>query len=94
MVMPKCLETGMRPSTPREKPVCAPWIFAKTLRGGYVTSCGMEEELMRVSIDDSYREDALHLDIWFDEANKPKHAEILWKDRRILSLEVKEFEFL
>lgn len=75
-------------------PVCAPWIFAKTLRGGYVTSCGMEEELMRVSIDDSYREDALHLDIWFDEANKPKHAEILWKDRRILSLEVKEFEFL
>ena len=75
-------------------PVAAPWIFIKTLRGGYIASCGEAGELTRASIDDSYEEDALRLDIWFDERNKPVRAEILYADRRILSLEVKNFEFL
>ena len=75
-------------------PVTAPWLLVKTLRGGYVTSCGIEEELMRVSIDDSYHDDALRLDIWFTDDDLPKHAEILWADRRILSLEVTNFEIL
>ena len=50
--------------------------------------------MMRVSVDDSYRDDALHLDIWFDEQDLPKHAEVLWADRRILSLEVANFKIL
>ena len=75
-------------------PVTAPWLLIKTLRGGFVTSCGLEQDLMRVSIDDSYRDDALRLDIWFTDENLPKHAEILWADRRILSLEVTKFEIL
>ena len=75
-------------------PVTAPWLLIKTLRGGYVTSCGTEAEMMRVSVDDSYRDDALHLDIWFDEQDLPKHAEVLWADRRILSLEVANFKIL
>ena len=75
-------------------PVTAPWLLVKTLRGGYVTSCGMEEDLLQVSIDDSYQEDALRLDIWFTADDFPKHAEILWADRRILSLEVTNFEIL
>lgn len=75
-------------------PVTAPWLLMKTLRGGYVTSCGIEDRLMRVSIDDSYRDDALRLDIWFDNNNVPNHAEILWANRRILSLEITSFEIL
>ena len=75
-------------------PVAAPWILVKTLRGGYVTSCCKEENLLRVSIDDSYRDDALHVDIWFDAENNPFRAEILWKDRRILTLEVTNFVIL
>ena len=75
-------------------PVAAPWIFVKTLRRGYVTSCCVEDDLMRVSVDDSYREDALHLDVWFDNENRPLRAEILWKERRILSLDVSNFEIL
>lgn len=75
-------------------PVSAPWLLVKTLRGGYVTSCGMDGELLRLSIDDSYEEDALHLDIWLGDDDKPVRAEILWRDRRILSLEVKNYEIL
>lgn len=75
-------------------PVTAPWLLVKTLRSGYVTSCGMDGDLMRVSIDDSFQDEALHLDFWFTDENIPKHAEILWADRRILSLEVTKFEIL
>ena len=75
-------------------PVTAPWLLVKTLRGGYVTSCGSEGELVHVSIDDSYQENALRLDIWFTGQNIPNHAEILWADRRILSLSVTQFEIL
>lgn len=74
-------------------PVSAPWILAKTLQGGYVTSCTMEGELLRVSIDDSYQEDALHLDVWLED-DLPVRADVLYRERRILSLEVKDFVIL
>lgn len=73
-------------------PVSAPWIFLKTLRTGYITSAGMEEELLRLTIDETYEEDTLHLDIWMNDNNIPVRAEILYDGRNILSLSVKNFE--
>ena len=53
-----------------------------------------EDGLLRVTIDDTYEEDALHLDIWLDAQNMPVRAEILYDGVRILSLEVEKFEIL
>ncbi len=75
-------------------PVAAPWVFANTLRSGYLTSCGTEGENLRLTIDDSYEEDALHLDIWLDNQDLPIRSEILWQGRRILTLAVENFTFL
>lgn len=75
-------------------PISAPWIFLKTLRGGYLTTAGMEEALLRLTIDDSYEEDALTLDIWLDDKDIPIRAEICSDGRRFLTLDVKEFEIL
>ncbi len=75
-------------------PVAGPWLLMKTLRSGYLTSAGMEGELLRVAIDDSYADDALHLDIWLDDADTPVRAEVVWQTRRLLSIEVKNFTFL
>ncbi|MGM9549802.1 MAG: hypothetical protein ACI3V5_08145 [Faecousia sp.] len=75
-------------------PVSAPWIFLKTLRSGYITSAGMDGERLRLSIDDSYEDDALQLDIWLSGENRPENAEILWGGRRILSLRVSNFEIV
>ena len=75
-------------------PVTASWIFLKTLRSGCITSAGMEDGSLRLSIDDGYEDDALHLDIWLDEKDLPKRAEILYDGRRILSLDVKGFQFV
>ena len=72
-------------------PVSAPWVFLQTLRSGYITSAGMDEELLRVTIHDSYAEDALVLDVWFDVQNVPVRGEILYDGRRILSLNVGNF---
>ena len=75
-------------------PVSGPWVLMNTLRGGYLTSCTQEGELLRVAIDDSYEEDALHLDIWLDGQNLPSRGEILWQGRRLLSITVKNFTFV
>lgn len=72
-------------------PVSAPWIFYTTLRGGYLTAAGMEEDLLRLTIDDSYEEDALTVDIWLDETDTPIRAEILYDGRRILTLTIENF---
>ncbi len=70
-------------------PVIGPWILIKTLRSGYLTSACMEDELLRLTIDDSYEEDALQLDIWLDGQDMPQRAEILHAGQRIVTLNVK-----
>lgn len=72
-------------------PVSAPWILMKTLRAGYLKSAGMDEDRIFLTIDDSYEEDALQVDIWLDENDLPEKADILQEGRRILSLKVKNF---
>ena len=75
-------------------PVSAPWILMRTLRSGYLTSAGADGEYLRLAIDDSYDDDALHLDIWLDTSDHPVRAEVVWQGRRLLSIEVKNFAFL
>lgn len=75
-------------------PVIAPWLTIRALTSGFISACGTEGELLHVQIDDSFYEIPLKLDVWFDTANHPVRAEILWDGRRILSLEIKNFEIL
>ena len=75
-------------------PVSAPWILLKALRSGYIASVCREEGQLRLSLDDSYREDTLRLDIWLDTDHLPEQADILQNGRRILSVTVKDFVIL
>ena len=75
-------------------PVSAPWILIGTLRSGYITSACTEDGIIRLSIDDSYEDDPLRLDIWLNTDNIPDHADILFEGRRILSINVKNFAIL
>ena len=59
-----------------------------------MTSACMEEGCVRLSIDDSYEENPLRLDIWLDQETQPEYADILYAGRRILSLTVDHFEIL
>ena len=75
-------------------PVSAPWILVSTLRGGYLRSCAEAESGWHLTIDDSYAENAMQVDIWLDGESIPTGAEILWQGRRILTLKVENFEFV
>lgn len=75
-------------------PVSAPWLLVRTLRSGYLKGSGKYDGGIYIQIDDSYENDALHLDIWTDESNVPVRAEIQWQGRRILSMSVENFTFL
>ena len=75
-------------------PASAPWILMKTLRSGYLTSVCTENELLRITANDSYADDALMLDIWLDESCLPMRGDILHDGSRILSLEIENFRIL
>ena len=69
-------------------PVSAPWVLVKALRGGNMTSAGVENGQLRISVDDSYEEDALNLDVWLDASDVPQRADICYAGKRILSLKL------
>lgn len=75
-------------------PVSAPWILIKTLRSGYLTSACTEDGFIRMTIHDSYEEDALQLDIWLNQENLPSRAEIVYAGRRIVSMDIKNVVIL
>ncbi len=75
-------------------PVSAPWLLIRTLRSGCITSVCEEEDLLRLTIDDSFEEDALQLDIWVAQDDRPIRAEVLYDGRRILSLDIRNFEIV
>ena len=75
-------------------PVSAPWVLMKALRSGYLTSAGEEDGMLRLTIDDSYEEDALQADIWLNAEDIPIRAEMVCEGRRFLSLDIKNMQIL
>ena len=78
----------------RLAPVSAPWVLLKALRSGYISSVSREGELWHLTVLDSYEEDALVLDVWFDEDWQPTHSEILYKGEKILTLVPEDLRFV
>lgn len=75
-------------------PVSAPWHFYKTMAGGMIRFAGTEGDLFHVTIYDSYEDDALQFDIWLDQSNQPIRAELLYENRRIITLVIENFRIL
>ena len=53
---------------------------------------GKEDNLLRIGARDSYEEDALLVDFWLEMEGTPKRAEILFRGRKILTLEIQNFQ--
>ena len=75
-------------------PISAPWILMRTLRSGYITSACREVDNIWLSVDDSYEDDPLSLDIWLNAEGLPEYADILYDGRRILSVALENFRIL
>ena len=75
-------------------PVSAPWIFLKSLKGGYISGAGKAGEGICINLDDTYEENAVKLNVYLSSENIPVSAEMFWQGRRIITLQVENFRFL
>ena len=73
-------------------PVSGPWILMKTLLGGYLTAANQEDDLLHLTIDDSYEDDALQMEIWLNGEDMPVCGEILYDGRRIVTMTVENLQ--
>ncbi len=74
----------------RLSPVSAPWVMMQALRSGNILAVGYEEELLHLTIDDSYESNALTVDLWVGEG-KVEAAEIAWEGRRQIAMTIDGF---
>lgn len=75
-------------------PVSAPWLMLKALDGGYIASAGTDSSGYYFTINDTYAEETMQVDIWLDKEQNPFFCQILWQGRRILSISVSNFIYL
>lgn len=75
-------------------PICAPWIFYKSLEGGFIHSAAVDGERTLLTFFDSYEEDALQLDVWLDENGSPVLVDIMSKCKRLVTIQVEDFHIL
>lgn len=73
-------------------PVSGPWVFYTALRGGNMKNAGRDGVYTRLTVSDSYADDALTLDIWLDGEQIPVQADVIWENRRILTMQVRNFQ--
>jgi hypothetical protein len=75
-------------------PISSPWLMYRCLVGGVIQTIGEEKDLLRATICDSYSDDALEFDIWFNLDDVPIRAELLYENRRIITLSIENFRIL
>ena len=74
----------------RLSPVSGPWVMMKALRSGCITGVVREGEMLHITVDDSYADDALTLEIWI-EGDEVDACEIGWKGRRQMTMDIGDF---
>ena len=74
----------------RLSPLAAPWVLVKALREGCIIAVGREDEVLHLTIDDSYADNALTVDIWVEDG-QVEAAEIAWEGRRCVTMTVEDF---
>ncbi len=77
----------------RLSPVSGPWVMMKALASGNLIACDSQEETLHLTLRDSYADDALDAEVWLD-GKAPQAAEISWKGRRNLTMEIENFSFV
>lgn len=74
----------------RLSPLAGPWVVLQAIRSGNILAAGREGELLHLTIDDSYADNALTVDLWLEEG-EVEQAEISWEGRRCLTMTFDDF---
>lgn len=74
----------------RMSPLSGPWVVMKAIRSGNILAAGWEGEMLHLTIDDTYAEKALTVDLWLEDG-KVEQGEIAWEGRRCLAMTFDDF---
>ena len=74
----------------RLSPLSGPWVLMQAIRSGNILASGQEGELIHLTIDDNYADNALTVDLWLEDG-LVREAEIAWEGRRCLTMTVEDF---
>lgn len=74
----------------RLSPLSGPWVLMQAIRSGNILAVGQEGALIHLTINDSYGDNALSVDLWLENGSVCA-AEIAWEGRRCLTMTVEEF---
>ena len=75
-------------------PVSAPWVVMVAMQSGYIKGAGAQNNGYIIQLDDSYKENALHINLELNSDRIPSLAEIFYEGRRVLSINFENFIIL
>ena len=78
----------------RLAPISAPAALINAWTGGYLSSCGPEDELLLAVYELGYDSDTITVYTWFDENGTPVRAELAHRGKVSLRLTFSNFELL
>lgn len=73
-------------------PVMAPWLMVKAIRGGYIRSESDGKNGSEILIDDTFRNTQLQVIVKLDGEGVITDCEIIWSNRRIMTVCVSQFQ--
>ena len=74
----------------RLSPLSGPWVLLRAIRSGAIVAVGRDGNRLHLTIDDSYADNALTVDLWLEDG-RVEEAEIAWEGRRCLTMDIDDF---
>ena len=76
----------------RLAPMALPYLLGSSWYEGYISACGMENGLLRMTCLDGYGEEELAVDTWLDtQSGQPCRCEISYQGQTLLTAEISAF---
>ena len=75
-------------------PVSAPWVVMVAMQSGYIKGAGVQNDGYIIQLDDSYKENALRVNLGMNSDYNPQFAEIFYDGRRVVSINFENFTML
>lgn len=75
-------------------PISAPWVMMLAMKSGYIKGAGTNEDGYLFQLDDSYKENALSLNLQMNKDCLPIFAEVFYDGRRVVSISIENFAIL
>lgn len=75
-------------------PVSMPWLFIRALQSGVMEASGTWSQGSTINLQDTYGDESFLIRCWLDQNHLPVSCEILWQGKRIVTMQLRDFQLL